>query len=704
MGGPESHMRANPATANALATKMYEEKLIQRDSSEDSAMKQRFGDSMSPLMDPNHASMMKSGAISGQGPGRAFHGVPGGMGGNLQQFQNRNPQIPLSASDIKSEMNPMMNPRAGGSEGSLMGVAGSTQAGNNLTLKGWPLTGLDSLRLQQQKSMMQSSQPFHQFQMQQQLLLQAQQNLASPSAMDMETRKLRMLMGNRNMALGKDGQLNTMGEGVPNVGSTVQVGCPVLPRSDSEMLMKQQLQNSQLSPQNAQSSLSGQQPQISNQHHQQDKMVGAGSMSMDGSMSNSFRGNEQASKGQVGRKRKQPVSSSGPANSTGTANTTGPSPGSQPSTPSTHTPGDVMSMPNMPHNGVSSKPSMSMFGSDTLSSAPNQMGDMGRFVDDATLEDNVESFLSQEEGDPRDTLGRGMDVGKGSFKEVAVIQASSDKVNCCHFSSDGKLLASGGRDKKAVVWHTDTQKPKCTLEEHTHPITDVRFSPSMARLATSSYDRSVRVWDPDNQGYSIRNFTGHSAAVMSLDFHPSKEDIICSCDDNGEIRYWSITNGSCTNVFEGGMTQVRFQPRHGKYLAAAAEGLISLFDVDAHTRIQTFQGHTQKVQSLCWDPTGDYLASVSEDVVRIWSVSSNNNKWLHELSCNGSKVHSCAFHPFFPHLLVIGGYQNFELWNFAENKRVTIPGHDGLIASLAASPATGMVASASHDNCVKLWK
>lgn len=83
----------------------------------------------------------------------------------------------------------------------------------------------------------------------------------------------------------------------------------------------------------------------------------------------------KVSKNQTGRKRKQPVSSSGPANSTGTANTAGPSPSSAPSTPSTHTPGDVISMPTLPHSGSSSKPLM-MFGTDgtgTLTSSSNQL-------------------------------------------------------------------------------------------------------------------------------------------------------------------------------------------------------------------------------------------------------------------------------------------------------------------------------------------
>lgn len=69
-----------------------------------------------------------------------------------------------------------------------------------------------------------------------------------------------------------------------------------------------------------------------------------------------------ASKNQTGREGRQPVSFSGPFNSTGT-------------TPSTHTPGDVMSMSALPRSGSSSKPVM-IFGVDitsTLTSPSNQL-------------------------------------------------------------------------------------------------------------------------------------------------------------------------------------------------------------------------------------------------------------------------------------------------------------------------------------------
>lgn len=717
-----------------MATKMYEERLklpLQRDSLDDAALKQRFADNVSQLMDQNHASMIKS-AAAGQPSGQVLHGTAGSMS---QQLPSRNQQLPGSAADIKTEMNPALNPRAAGPEASLIGIPGSNQSGNNLTLKGWPLTGLENLRsglLQQQKSFMQGSQPFHQLQMlspqhQQQLML-AQQNLTSASANDMENRRLRMLLNNRSMGFGKEGLPNSVADMVPNVGSPLQAGCPVLPRGDADMLLKikmaqlQQQQQQQQQHQQQQSShqqhqlhqlqqngLSGQPSQVSNHNlHQPDKIGGASSITMDGSLSNSFRGNDQATKNQNGRKRKQPISSSGPANSSGTANTAGPSPSSAPSTPSTHTAGDVMSMPSFPHGSGASKSAL-MFGADTtgtLASPSNQLADMERFVEDGSLDDNVESFLSHDDADPRDAVGRGMDLSKGfMFTEVNSVRASTAKVVCCHFSSDGKLLATGGHDMKAVLWYADSLKPKTTLEEHTKLITDVRFSPSMSRLATSSFDKSVRIWDVDNPSYSLRNFMGHSATVMSLDFHPNKDDLIASCDGDGEVRYWSITNGSCARVFKGGSTQIRFQPRHGRYLAAAAENVISILDVETQACQHRLQGHTKQIHSVCWDTSGEFLASVSEDSVRVWSLGlGNEGECVHELSCNGNKFYSCAFHPTYSSLLVIGCYQSMELWNMSENKTMTLSAHDGLIAALSVSSVTGLVASASHDKFVKLWK
>lgn len=39
--------------------------------------------------------------------------------------------------------------------------------------------------------------------------------------------------------------------------------------------------------------------------------------------------------------------------------------------------------------------------------------DVDRLLEDGSLDENVESFLSQDDMDPRDSLGRSMDASKG---------------------------------------------------------------------------------------------------------------------------------------------------------------------------------------------------------------------------------------------------------------------------------------------------
>lgn len=47
-----------------------------------------------------------------------------------------------------------------------------------------------------------------------------------------------MLWNNRNVGLGKDGLSNPVGDVIPNVGSPLQVGGSLLPRGDTDMLIK----------------------------------------------------------------------------------------------------------------------------------------------------------------------------------------------------------------------------------------------------------------------------------------------------------------------------------------------------------------------------------------------------------------------------------------------------------------------------------
>ncbi|KAF7086844.1 hypothetical protein CFC21_090102 [Triticum aestivum] len=680
INGLNSDAILGPSTASVLAAKMYEERLKHPHPMDSEG---------SQLIDASRMALLKSAATNHTG--QLVPGNPGNVSTTLQQIQARNQQT----IDIKSEGNMgvaqrsmPMDPSSLYGQGIIqqkpgLGGAGLNQGVSGLPLKGWPLTGIDQLRpnigAQMQKPFFSTQSQFQLMspQQQQQLLAQAQVqgNLNnSTNYGDMDPRRFTTLT--RGGMNGKDGQpAGTDG----CISSPMQSSSPKI-RADQEYLMKQ------TSSQQSQEHLQQQQQQQQNQQQQQ---------------------LNQQQMQQNNRKRKQ-ATSSGPANSTGTGNTVGPSANSPPSTPSTHTPEGLAVAGNMRHVPKN----LMMYGADGtgLASSSNQMDDLEAFGDVGSLDDNVESFLSNDEGDARDIFAAlksptepNPPASKGfTFSEVNCWRTSNSKIVCCNFSSDGKILASAGHEKKAVLWNMETFQTQYLPEEHSLIITDVRFRPNSTQLATSSFDRTVKLWNIADPAFSQHTFTGHNYSVTSLDFHPKKTELLCSCDGNGEIRYWNVTQHSCIRVIKGGTAQIRFQPSTGQFLAAASESIVSIFDVETHTKKYTLQGHNTDVQSVCWDNTGEYLASVSQDLVKVWSVSSG--ECIHEVSSNGNKFHSCVFHPSYTNLLVIGGYQSLELWNMVKNQSMTVPAHDGLIASLAQSPVTGMVASASHDNSVKLWK
>lgn len=48
---------------------------------------------------------------------------------------------------------------------------------------------------------------------------------------------------------------------------------------------------------------------------------------------------------------------------------------------------------------------------------------------------------------------------------------------------------------QALIWNMDTLGYISSLETHAHLITDIRFHPSSEFFATSSFDKTVQIWD-----------------------------------------------------------------------------------------------------------------------------------------------------------------------------------------------------------------
>ena len=82
-----------------------------------------------------------------------------------------------------------------------------------------------------------------------------------------------------------------------------------------------------------------------------------------------------------------------------------------------------------------------------------------------------------------------------STGRVLDLRGHTDMVKGLATSPDGRRLATGSYDRTIKLWDTSTGEEVFTLRGHTGGVVGVAFSLDGRRIASGGIDRTVRVWD-----------------------------------------------------------------------------------------------------------------------------------------------------------------------------------------------------------------
>src|SRR5262249_52077696 len=95
---------------------------------------------------------------------------------------------------------------------------------------------------------------------------------------------------------------------------------------------------------------------------------------------------------------------------------------------------------------------------------------------------------------------------------------------------DGKTLASSSDDRTVRLWDAASGKEIRQFHGHQDRIRSVVFSPDGKTLASASDDGSVRLWDAAS-GKEIRQFNAHQGRVMSVAYARDSKTLASAGED-----------------------------------------------------------------------------------------------------------------------------------------------------------------------------
>jgi WD40 repeat protein len=307
---------------------------------------------------------------------------------------------------------------------------------------------------------------------------------------------------------------------------------------------------------------------------------------------------------------------------------------------------------------------------------------------------------------------------KGCEENQKKCNGHSGGVQAISFSPDGQTIASASADKSVKLWSVDGTFIRtikgCKEEEkdckgHNGFVMAVSFSPNGKSLATGSADNTVKIWKPD--GTWVRTMVGHNDAVRSLSFSHDGQMLASGSADN-TVRIWTV-DGLLVKIIRGHtsvVTSVSFSPS-GEVLASASfDKTVRLWSADRDL-LKAVRAHIDGVRSVSFSPDGQKFASAGADkTVKLWKRDGTLIKTIkgcqkEERNCQGHTAETLqvSFSPGGDMLASASADKTVKLWKLDGSLIQTLKGHTDWVRTVSFSPDGKMLATAGDDKTVKIW-
>lgn len=335
-------------------------------------------------------------------------------------------------------------------------------------------------------------------------------------------------------------------------------------------------------------------------------------------------------------------------------------------------------------------------------------------VTDVRISPDGKSFLTM-------ALVWGGKLNDGSLSEWSIetgelISKYSDGqfVEGC-YHPDGQSIFAGTSNGSIVRYSRTTKKLTQTLKRHQGIILAVSVSPDGTRLASSSREGVICLWDTKTGKELDCIFEiGDPRQIL---FSPDQKQLYV-VDFSGIVRTFLIKDDRLVLQSELARTS---QP----LIALSPDGLTMATAVfgdgadlrDRHTGkiVRKLYGHRGHVRAVRFDRTGERLLTTGIDgVVRIWDTAFSSPFAKHKAT-DGAAVAAIRFRPEHAqfavgmrrmdgHPLAESGIPRVEIWDSNQFKRLSsILGHQDWITFVEFNASGSQLLTGSKDRTARIW-
>jgi WD40 repeat protein len=281
-----------------------------------------------------------------------------------------------------------------------------------------------------------------------------------------------------------------------------------------------------------------------------------------------------------------------------------------------------------------------------------------------------------------DGLMRFWDVKSG--QQLHEIKPGQTAVHSVAFTTDGKVLAAGGSGGAITLWDPRTRKEIRRWHTHDAAAPTLAFSPG-GKTLVSAAECAIRLWDPAT-GKEIDPVPAHRSAITVLRFAADGKSIL-SCGEDKQVIQWDLTSRrDSSRLLRGPLGPIGTETWYrmdiapdGQTLAVASLDIVAerskrfipgihLWNTATGTKVGTLLGHTERVFTFRFSPSGKVLASAGLDAgIKLWDVAAHQE--LHHVG--GNIFHSgMAFAPDGRSIAGAGVDGQMRQWDVASGKEL----------------------------------